>query len=89
VLVEAPTQLVNATIAGLPEGVVLAEGEIRVRFADPQQASSVCSPSPWPSATITKRFARRPRGKKRLADRQLCKCLISQAWLAANLPAGR
>jgi hypothetical protein len=38
VWVEAPAEVVNATIAGLPEGVVLGEGEIRVRFANPQQA---------------------------------------------------
>lgn len=38
VLVEAPAKVVNMTLAGLPEGVIIAQGEVCVRFDQPHQA---------------------------------------------------
>ena len=37
-LVEAPIEVVNITLAGLPEGISIGNGEIRVKLDDPQKA---------------------------------------------------
>ena len=37
-VVEAPNAVINAKISGLPDGVVIAPGEIRVQFTTTQQA---------------------------------------------------